>query len=381
MRFSWNEEQEALRAKARSFAEETLNHDLETRDQDLVFDLTAWKACATFGILGCNVPKEYGGQGRDIMTAVALLEAIGQGCRDNGLTLALNSQIWTIHEPLLAFGTEEQKQHYLPRLCSGEILAADAITEEKAGSDAMQMETTAVKQGDTYILNGHKKFIGMAPLADLALVFAKTDPEAGQWGISAFLVETNNPGVTRSQNQKKMGLRTVPTGEFTFNDCVVPASARLGKEGAGMSLFNHTMEWERGLILTSHVGSMQRQLDECIAFAKQREQFGQPIGGFQSVSNRIADMAVRLEACRLALYKVAWLKQEGRPATLEATMANLAISEAFTASSLDAIRTHGARGYLSEYGVERDLRDAVGGVIYAGTSDIQRNLIARLLGI
>jgi alkylation response protein AidB-like acyl-CoA dehydrogenase len=381
MDFSWTAEQLARRLEVIEFAEANLNDGLEERDRDLVFPQEAWQRCAEFGILGCNVPGEHGGNGRDVLNAVCLLEALGQGCRDNGLLLALNAQIWTIHEPLLAFGSEEQKQKYLPALCSGQIIAADAITEEDAGSDAMGMETTARRSGDGYVLNGRKMFIGMAPRADLAIVFAKTDPEAGQWGISAFLVERGTPGFSCSENRAKMGLRTMPMGEFTFEDCVVPESCRLGGEGAGMSLFNHTMEWERCLILSSHVGAMARQLDECVAFAKKRTQFGQTLGGFQSVTNRIAEMALRVETCRTLLYKVAWLKHHGKPAALEAAMAKLHFSECFTASSLDAIRTHGARGYLTDFGIERDLRDAVGGVIYAGTSDIQRNLIARLLGL
>jgi alkylation response protein AidB-like acyl-CoA dehydrogenase len=245
----------------------------------------------------------------------------------------------------------------------------------------MAMSTHAVKEGDSYRLNGRKTYIGMAPLADLALVYAKTDPDAGQWGISAFLVEKETAGFSAGENVTKMGLRTMPMGEFVFDDCRVSESCRLGAEGSGMSLFNHAMEWERSFILCSHVGAMARQLRECVEFARSRKQFGKTIGDFQSVSNRIADMSVRLETCRLLLYKLAWMKQAGRTATLEATMANLWHAESFLASSLDAIRTHGGRGYLTDHEVERDLRDATGGVIYAGTSDIQRNLIARLQGL
>lgn len=381
MDFEWTDQQLIKRKGAIAFGESALNLDLAERDRTSSFSLDLWKRCAEFGVFGWTVPEEYGGSGRNILDAVCQLEALGEGCRDNGLLLAINAQIWTIQEPLLTFGSEEQKKRYLPGFCRGERVAGDAITEVDAGSDALAMSTHAVKQGDSYLLNGRKTCIGMAPLADLALVYAKTDPEAGQWGISAFLVEKGTPGFTAGANVSKMGLRTMPMGEFVFEDCRVPESSRLGAEGSGMSLFSHAMEWERSFILCSHVGAMARQLRECVDHARSRKQFGKSIGGFQSVSNRIADMTLRLETCRLLLHKLAWMKQTGRTAALEATMANLLHAESFLASSLDAVRTHGARGYLTEFEIERDLRDATGGVIYAGTSDIQRNLIARLQGL
>lgn len=381
MDFGWTDEQLESRKRAIAFAASELNADLVQRDRESLFHRELWKKCAAFGVFGWTVPEQYGGSGRDIIDAVNQLEALGEGCRDNGLLLAINAQVWTIQEPILTFGSDEQKSHYLPRFCRGEVVAGDAITELEAGSDALAMLTTAVKTEGGYLLNGRKTYIGMAPMADLALVYAKTDPEAGQWGVSAFLVEKGTPGFTVGANTSKMGLRTMPMGEFVFENCAVPESCLLGAEGAGMSLFSHAMEWERSFILCSHVGAMARQLKECVDHARERKQFGQAIGGFQSVSNRIADMGVRLETCRLLLYKLAWMKQTGQTAALEATMANLLHAESFLASSLDAMRTHGAKGYLTEYGIERDLRDAAGGVIYAGTSDIQRNLISRLLGL
>ncbi len=279
MDFSWTPEQLALRERLIQDSHATeLNRGLEERDQHEAFLAAHWKACARLGILGWNVPVEYGGRGRDILTAVLLLEALGYGCRDNGLTLAVNAQIWTIQEPLLTFGSEEQKRAYLPKLCAGELLAADAVTEEGAGSDALSMTTVARKTADGYVLNGRKTFIGMAPVADVALVFAKTDPSAGQWGISAFLVDKGTPGFTATSNVSKSGLRTIPMGGFELTDCVVPESSRLGAEGVGLSMFNHTLEWERSFILASHVGAMARQLDETVAHAKAREQFGRPIG-------------------------------------------------------------------------------------------------------
>jgi alkylation response protein AidB-like acyl-CoA dehydrogenase len=381
MDFAWTAEQERLRASVLEFATKELVHPVREHDRTSTFSHQSWRKCAEFGILGGNIPRQYGGSGRSVLDNVLIMEALGYGCRDNGFTLGLNAQMWTINQPILTFGTDAQKQEFLPRLARGECIAADAITEENAGSDALGMETTARRDGDSYILNGRKQYIGFAPIADLLIAFAKTDPSAGPWGISAFLLDADSEGIQRSSNREKLGLRTLPMGEIQFEDCRIPADRRLGREGVGMSLFNHTIEWERSFILASHVGSMARQLDMSIEHAKNRRQFGKKIGDFQSVSNRIVDMRVRLETSRLLMYKAAWLKQEGKPATLEANMTNLAVAEAFLESSMEAIRVHGGKGYLQDFEIERDLRDAVGGVIYAGTSDIQRNLIARILGL
>lgn len=358
-----------------------LNDDTVGADQRGEFDRSKWDRIAETGVLGSCVPVEWGGSGEDALTAVAKLEGIGYGCKDNGLTLAVNGQIWAVQDPILRFGDERQKGDYLPPLVSGEMVGAHAMTEPESGSDTFSLDTTATKTEEGYLLNGTKTMIGLAPVSDLALVFAKTDPDRGRWGISAFLVETRLPGVTRSSTMSKMGLRTSPLGELTFDDCLVPASALLGPEGAGASIFIDSMVWERSFIFSSHVGSMARQLDEAVDYAKTRRQFDRPIGQFQSVSNRIADMKLRLETARLLLYRCAWLKSNGESAQLESALTNLFVSEAFVANSLDALRIHGGRGYLTEFEVERDLRDAIGGVIYSGTSDIQRELIARLMGL
>ena len=256
-----------------------------------------------------------------------------------------------------------------------------ALTEVESGSDAFNLSMRAEKDGDDYVLNGVKRYISLGPLADTILVFATVDPAKGRWGVTAFLVEAARAGVERGPMQHKMGLRTVPFGDITFENCVVPASNRLGPEGAGVSISNHSLEIERCCILASQLGAMERQLEGAVEYARERRQFGQPIGKFQAVSHRAADMKLRLETARLLLYKVAWLKTRNQPAMMEAALLKLHLSEAFVASGLDAIRIHGGAGYLSEGGVERDLRDAIGGVIYAGTSDIQRNIVARLLGL
>ena len=275
----------------------------------------------------------------------------------------------------------EQKEQYLPRLISGEIIGAHGMSEPESGSDAYTMHARAVKCDGGYRLNGTKMFVTNAPVADLAVVFAATAPDKGSWGITAFLVETGTPGFTVGNNIEKMGLRTAPMGELILQDCFIPEENRLGAEGAGAFIFNNSMEWERACILGTHVGAMERQLEECVKYARTRRQFGRAIGKFQAISNRLAEMKIRLETARLLLYKSAWLKKEGKPSQMEAAMAKLYLSEVFVQSSMDAIRIHGGYGYTAEFEVERDLRDAIGGTIYSGTSDIQRNIIARYMGV
>lgn len=328
------------------------------------------------------VPRQYGGrESATVLTAMLGMEAMGRGCRDLGLLFGLNTQMWTVQLPMVEFGTEEQKQRFLPRLCSGEWIGCEAMTEPNAGSDVFAVETTATKTDGGYLLNGTKCMITLAPIADLALVVATIDPDKGRWGLTSFLVEKDSEGFVAEPATEKMGLRTIPFGTLRFEDCFVPEANRLGKEGSGFALTQHALEYERCCILASQLGAMERQLEETVAFAKDRRQFGQSIGKFQSVSNRVADMKLRLETARLLNYKVAWMKEQGMSATMEAAMLKLHLSESFVDSSLDALRVHGGRGYQTEFGVERDLRDALGGLLYAGTSDIQRNIIAGLLGL
>jgi len=381
MDFSLTDQQRAHRARILEFAERELDDAVLDRDRRGEFSRDNWRRCGAEGIIGAHVPRRYGGQGLDAVSTVAIHEALGFGCRDNGLTLAVGGQTWSVQEPILVYGTEAQKERFLPGLCSGELIGAHGVTEEGSGSDALSLQTTAVKTDGGYLLNGSKSFIGMAPLADLALVLASTEPESGKWGVSAFVVPVDSEGFSRSAPRPKMGTRTNPLGDLRLEDCFVPDDLRLGDEGIGMSLFTRTIGWERAFILAGQLGAMQLLLERCIAFAKERRQFGRPIGSFQSVSNRIADMRLRLETSRLLVYQAARMKDAGRDGSLECSMAKLHVSEALLACATDAVRIHGARGYLEEFEVERDLRDALGGVIYAGTSDIQRNLIAGFLGL
>lgn len=380
MDFTWNKEQEELHQAAIEFGR-SLGANTRERDHSSSFNREDWLRAAEFGIQGLFVPQDYGGMGLDLMTSIYVLEGLGYGCPDNGLTFALNGQMWSVEEPLLNFGSEAQKRRYLSKLCSGEMIAAHGMTEPQSGSDAFSLHTQAKKVDGGYILNGEKEFISLAPVADIALVFAQTNPKVKQWGVSAFLVERTTPGYLASPHRDKMGLRTSPFGGFALVDCFVPEENRLAREGSGVAIFTSSMEYERSFIFASHVGAMARQLEKCIAYANERQQFGQSIGQFQSVSNRIADMRLRLETSRLLLYKSAWQKQTGhKDSALTASMAKLHISEAYVASSLEAIRIFGAAGYIAESEIERDLRDSIGGVIYSGTSDLQRNFIARIVG-
>lgn len=340
----------------------------------------AWARCGAAGVFGLITPRRYGGQGTSITATITALEAVGRACSDNGFTLAINGQIWAVQEPILTYGSEAQKETYLRDLSTGALVGAHGMTERDSGSDAASLATTAEKRDGGYVLNGHKLYVGMASVCDVAIVFAKTAPDAGAWGISAFIVEKGDAGFQRGPDQDKMGLKSVPMGELHFNDCWIPEDRLVGREGAGAAIFQSTMDWERSFIFASHVGSMARQLDECTAFARERVVFGKPIAEHQSVSNRLADMAVRLETSRLMLYRAAALKDAGEKAVRHAAMTKLHISEAFAANSLDAVRIHGGAGYLAGSAPETDLRDALGGVIYSGTSDVQRQIIARLLG-
>lgn len=381
MDFSFTKEQLELKSSAIEFARKELSKDARKRDEEESFSREAWRACARFGVQGLPVPTEYGGSGTDIMTTVLVMEGLGYGSPDNGMIFSLNAQMWSIELPLLGFGSEEQKGTYLPGLVSGDLIGVHAMTEPESGSDAFSMRTKAVLEGDGYVLNGSKLYITNAPVADVILVFATTKPGSGFAGVSAFLVEKGTPGFTVGAPLKKMGLRTSPMGEVVLADCKIPSKNRLGRLGAGMAIFNYSMEWERSCILASAVGAMQRQLEECITYAKTRKQFGQAIGKFESVSNKVADMYLRLETARLLIYRVAWLKQQGRPAVTEAAAAKTYTSEAWVQSCLDAIQIHGAYGYMRDSGIERDLRDSVAGTIYSGTSEIQRLIIARSLGL
>jgi alkylation response protein AidB-like acyl-CoA dehydrogenase len=380
MDLSFSPDQLALRDEIAKFARLELNQGLIDRDREESFPREAWQKCARFGIQGMPFPREYGGGEADIVTAMLAMEGLGYGCRDAGLIFGINAQMWAVQMPIHLFGTEAQKQRLLPPLCSGDSIGAHGMTEPGSGSDAMSLSTTARQRGERWILNGSKTFVSNAPVADVFVVFATTDPSKGFLGVTAFLVERGTPGLS-TQHISKMGLRTSPMGEVVLDECELPADALLGEVGQGSKIFNASMEWERACILASNAGAMERQLETCIEYAQSRKQFRRPIGKFQSVSNRIVDMKVRLETSKLLLYRVAWLKQSGQDAVMDAAIAKLYLSEAWVQSCLDAVQIHGGYGFTTEFELERDLRDSIGGRIYSGTSEMQRNIIASRLGL
>ncbi len=381
MDFSLTTEQEALKAAAIAFARRALDYDVVRADRDGAFSRDGWRACAAFGLQGLPIPATYGGRGADLTTVIAVMEGLGYACRDHGLLFSINAHLWTTAIPIALFGTEAQKRKYLPGLCDGSLIGANAATEPEAGSDIFSLRTRARRDGDAYVLNGSKTFVSNAPVADLIVAYATVNPQAGALGLCGLIVERHTAGVAIGRSIEKMGLRTSPMAEVVFEDARVPVANLLGREGRGAEVFNASMEWERSCILAWCLGAMQRQIEECVAYAQRRKQFGQAIGKFQSVANRIVDMQLRLATARPLVYQIGWLKQQGRSAEMEAAMAKLYLSEAYVQSCLDAIHIHGGYGYSTELGYERDLRDAVGGTLYSGTSEIQRTIIARKLGL
>jgi alkylation response protein AidB-like acyl-CoA dehydrogenase len=381
MDFALSPEQLELSRAVFDFARAQLNDDLAARDGSGSFSRELWQKSAQFGLLGLPIPVEYGGQGQDLLTTIVAMEALGRGSRDNGLIFSLNAQMWACQMPLLRYGTDAQKREWLPKLVSGEAIGAHAITEPGAGSDVFSLASRAEPVNDGYRLNGVKTFSTNAPLADLVLAFAYIDRSAGSKPklLTAFLVPRPTPGMSFGQPMSKMGLRTSPMGEVVFDNCYVSESARLGPEGVGAAIFNSAMEWERACIFASHVGAMQRLLDDCIGYARSRRQFGQPIAKFESVANKIANMKVALEASRLLLYYAGWLHGQGKSTVMESAVAKLFVSENHVRSALDALQLFGGYGYMKEYPIEREVRDALSGTLYSGTSEMQRKIIARSL--
>lgn len=381
MDFAWTKEQKDFFDSIEQFAKAELNRDLIVHDRNGTFNRDGWDKAGQMGLHGLSVPKEYGGLGLDPLTTVGALERLGYACRDNGLVFSINAHMWTACAPLVAFGTEDQKMKYLPGLCRGQQIGGNAMSEPTSGSDAYSMRTTAIKHGDHYVINGRKIFISNGSVADVLVALATTDPAKGAAGITAFIIEKSYPGFSVVREMDKMGLRTSPMAELSFENCSVHEANRLGKEGAGASIFTHAMTWERGCILASAVGSMQRLLETCIRYAKTRKQSGQPIGKFQQVSTKIVEMKLRLETARFMLYNGAYQRSIGRSAIMEAALAKLHISDCWVKCCEDAIQIHGGYGYMTETEIERELRDAISSRIYSGTSEIQRNLIGSLLGL
>jgi len=382
MDFSLTEEQRMLRDNIVKFARDVLNKDVAQRDRDQIFSRELWRKCAEIGIQGLPVPEQYGGSGFDALSSAIGLEALGYGCHDGGLVFALCAHMLSCVVPLWLHGTEEQRQRYLPGLCNGTLVGVHAMTEPSSGSDAFALRTKAERDGDGFRINGTKMFISNGPVADVVIVFAMTNAEKGyHGGVSAFLVESTAQGFHAGAKFEKLGLRTAPLGELVFEDLFVGREAVLGGVGGGSAVFTSAMDWERICLFASHIGTMERLLEQSIAYARTRTQFGQSIGKFQAIGHRIVDMKVQLEAARLLTYRSAWRLGRIKSVSMDASMTKLFVSESLVNAALATVQIHGGYGYMTETEIERALRDAIGSTIYSGTSEMQRNIISRWLGL
>ncbi len=382
MDFSFTEEQVMLRDSIVRFATSELNDDLVDRDRDEAFSREAWRRCGQMGLLGLPAPESFGGGNADPLTCAVALEALGYACRDGGLVFSVCAHVLACVVPVWQHGSEAQKDRFLTGLCDGTLVGAHAITEPGSGSDTFSMRTRATREANGWRLNGTKTFISNGPVADVVVVFAVTDADKKfHGGVTAFLVERGTHGFTAGQKFAKMGLRTSPVGELVFDDVVLPDSAVLGTVGGGASVFQTAMEWERSLLVAAHVGTIERLLETSVKYARTRSQFGQAIGKFQGVAHKIADMKVQLEAARLLVYRTATRLGTSRSISLDASISKLFVSESLVKAALDTVQLHGGYGFMAEYEVERALRDAVGSTLYSGTSEMQRNIIARWMGL
>lgn len=353
-------------------------NDLEERDE---FPWDAWHKCADMQLLALPFAEEYGGCEADFLTTVLTLQYLGYGCKDAGLVHAIATQILCGLQIQL-FGSEEIKKKYLPSLCSGKKVFAQAITEPGTGSDAMAMRTRAEKSGQNYHLSGNKVFISNGPIANAVIVFAVTDPQKNTLGrISALVVDEDTPGFDKGKPFKKTGLSSLKNGELFFENCSVPASQLLGREGQGAIIFNDSMEWERCFLPAAHMGTLERIFDISVKYAKERKAFGAHIGSYQAIANKISTMKVNIELGKGILYKCATAKDSKKRIPLDASICKLFISESLKNACLDAVQIHGGYGFMSEYEIERDLRDSIAATIYSGTSEMQHNIIARLVGL
>jgi butyryl-CoA dehydrogenase len=375
MDFELNEEQRLVRDMVRDFAQKEIAPRTAQVDKSEEFPAENIRGMAELGLLGLPYPEKYGGGGGDYVSYAIAVEEIARACGSTALIYAAHVSLGCA--PIDYFGTEEQKQRWLPHLCSGQGLAAFGLTEPEAGSDAGATRTTAVREGDDYVLNGSKMWITSGAIADVLVVTAKTDPAAGTRGISSFLVEKGTPGFIPGKNEPKMGLKGSVTSALAFENCRVPAASLLGKEGQGFKQALVTLDGGRISIGAMALGLAQAAFDQAVRYSKERVQFGQPIASFQAVQWMIADMATEIDAARMMVYRAAARKDAGKPFTKEAAMAKLYASEVAERAAFKALQIHGGYGYSREYPVERIYRDQRLCTIGEGTSEIQRLVIAR----
>ncbi|MGH2754777.1 MAG: acyl-CoA dehydrogenase family protein [Actinomycetota bacterium] len=381
MDFRHSEEQLAFYKSVQEFGARVVEPGAHERDVAGRFDRSVWNALGEFGILGLPIPEEHGGSGADIVTTCLALEALAESGHDAGLGLSVGAHITIGTVPIYLHGNEDQKRKYLPKLCSGEFIGAMAITEPEAGSDAAAIKCSARRDGSDWVINGSKIFITNGSIADTVIVIAVTDTDAGPGqGVSAFIVETENPGFSVGRDLDKMGTRSSPLSLLHFDDCRVSEDALLGQEGAALwQVAFECFDWERTVMIASSIGGMRASLDAAIDYAKERKAFGKPIAKHQAIQHKIAEMKAYYDAARLVLYKAAWLKQEGLPHQIEASVAKLFVAEAAMRNATEATQIFGGYGYIKEYPIERSMRDAKLISIGGGTSEIQKMIIARAL--
>lgn len=376
-----NENQQKFKQETIEFVKANLMYDIIKNDRESIFNRDAWNKCADYGVQGWLIPKIYGGKELDVLTMVCGMEALGYACLDDGLLFGINAHLLACAMPILNFGSEDQKKQYLPRMCNGEIICSHSATEPKSGSDIYALTTYAKKEGANYVINGEKHYVTNGAFADIFIVFATTDPSLGAKGLSAFIIHRDTPGLIISPMVETMGDRTAGIVRLKLSNCVVNESQRLGQEGIGSLIFSTSMEWERGFILSRAIGTMQRLLEKSLHYAKNHKQFGQPIGGFQFISGKLVDMKIRLENSRYHIYHLAKKKEKKKTIVMDAAMANLYVSEAWVDSSINTMEIFGGNGYTVESGIEREVRNAIGSKFYSGTSEMQKNVIAKFMGL
>ncbi len=380
MDFALTEEQLLFREQVLRFARKEIVPRVQEHDLKAEFDWESWRKLGEFGILGLHFPEDLGGSGADVVTSVIAAEALGEAGVDGGLTLSYGAHTYLCADTIFAHGTDAQRRRYIPKLATGKWVGCMGLTEPGAGSDVASLRTRAERRGDTWLLNGTKMFITNGAIADVAVIYARIGPGTGQEGISAFIVEKGTPGFSVGRRLNKMGVRTSPTSELIFEDCVIPAENLLGQESGGFLMAMRTVEWDRSTLLAPFMGAATFLIQRCSRYAQEREQFGRPIASFQAVKHRIADIKIFLEAARSLVYRIAWCKDQGRPLNhLEAAIAKLFIGDWSLKPTNDAMLVFGGYGYCHEYDVERIFRDSRLAPIGGGTSDIQKVLISRLM--
>lgn len=377
MQFRLSEEHEMMRQMVRDFAEKEVKPSAAERDEHEIFDRSIFDKMGKLGLAGIPWGEEYGGAGSDYLSYVIAVEELSRVCGSTGVTLSAHISLASF--PIFAFGTEEQKQKYLRPLAEGTKLGAYGLTEPGSGSDAAAMRTTAVKDGDDYILNGSKIFITNGGDAEIYVVFAVTDLVLKHKGITAFIVEKGTPGFSIGKKEKKLGIRASATTEIIFEDCRIPASQRLGAEGEGFKVAMKTLDGGRNGIAAQAVGIAQGAYEAALAYAKERKQFGKPLMALQAIQFKLADMATKIEAARLLTYQAAWLEANGLPYGKASAMAKLFAGDTAMEVTTEAVQVFGGYGYTREYPVERMMRDAKITQIYEGTNEIQRVVIAKYI--